>query len=536
LRKAPGEVTFMTPSRRALRAVPVALAAGLFLVAQKPATFTEQVEVREVELVVDLAGSLSRLKKETLDPGDLIVIEDGLVRPVTRVGPIAEGRIRSLLGRDEAIAQPDWTVVIWVDRVLAGPDAAFYASLALSKHAERLTGLGPVEVIVADPSPRAVLAPTREPKLVAQALTDLVAQAGRDRDKPSGNPGHPDLRAAGTKAMEELALQRQCERLVTGLTAARHGGPRLLLLVADGFSLTPAEMSLLGDQESGPESGRAAALLDAARLLAAYGWVTVPLPLHGEGPGILHQGRSDVDKLRMNDQGGGKYGNSVPPVIAPKLPKSSPLQWEGVAEMQVQPDMAPLRALVRETGGALAGFAAQLEPVLETIEGRWHLWFQAPDSRDGRLHSIQVRLRDGRVLRARRWLRSATPEALATARLHRLLGGEAPAGGDLPLRIEALRSTLRLTLAGVPGGADPAPAIPGAPPQVRVSLAFAGPGDSVVIRHETLPGITDLAEGWSRTVALPAAVDLGQLGQVAVVVEDLARERWTGALVRLPRQ
>jgi hypothetical protein len=527
----------------------VALAAGLLLAAQKPATrpiqtFTEQVEVREVELVVDLAGSLSRLKKETLDPGDLIVIEDGLVRPVTRVGPIAEGRIRSLLGRDEAIAQPDWTVVVWVDRVLAGPDTAFYASLALSQQAERLTGLGPVEVIVADPSPRSVLAPTREPQRVAQALTDLVAQAGRDRDKPSGNPSQPDLRAAATGTMEETALQRQCERLVTGLTAPRPGGPRLLLLVADGFSLTPAEMNLLGDQEQAlpsppPAAGRAAALLDAARLLAAYGWVTVPLPLHGESPGILHQERSVIDKLRMNDQGGGKYGNSVPPVIAPKLPKSSPLQWEGVAEMQIQPGMAPLRSLVRETAGALAGFAAQLDPVLETIDGRWHLWFQAPDSRDGRLHSIQVRLRDGRVLRARRWLRSATPEALTAARLHRFLGGESPAGGDLPLRIEALRPApgappeLQLTLASTPGAFEPAQMTP---PQVRISLAFASPGDSVVIRHETVPGITDPAQGWSRTVAIPAAVDLGQLGQVAVVVEDLARERWTGALVRLPRQ
>ena len=36
LRKAPGEVTFMTVNRRALRAAPLALAAGLFLVAQKP--------------------------------------------------------------------------------------------------------------------------------------------------------------------------------------------------------------------------------------------------------------------------------------------------------------------------------------------------------------------------------------------------------------------------------------------------------------------------------------------------------------------
>jgi hypothetical protein len=522
----------------------VALAAGLLLAAQKPATFTEQVEVREVELVVDLAGSLSRLKKETLDPGDLIVIEDGLVRPVTRVGPIAEGRIRSLLGRDEAIAQPDWTVVVWVDRVLAGPDTAFYASLALSKQAERLTGLGPVEVIAADPSPRTVLAPTREPQRVAQALTDLVAQAGRDRDKPSGNPSQLDLRAAATGTMEEAALQRQCERLVTGLTAPRPGGPRLLLLVADGFSLTPAEMNLLGDQKQElpsppPAAGRAAALLDAARLLAAYGWVTVPLPLHGESPGSRHEKRNEIDQLRINDQGGGKYGNSVPPVVPSRRPRGSSLQWEGAVQIQIQPDLAPLRSLVRETSGALAGFEAQLAPVLDAIEGRWHLWFQAPDSRDGRLHSIQVRLRDGQELRARRWLRAATPEALAAARLHRLLGGESPPGGDLPLRIQALQPApgappgLRLILAGTPGAVELAQMTP---PQVRVSLAFAGPGDSVVIRHETVPGITDPAQGWSRTVAIPAEVDLGQLGQVAVVVEDLARERWTGALVRLPRQ
>jgi hypothetical protein len=500
--------------------------------AQKPPqTFSEQVEVREVELVVDLAGSLSRLKKETLDPDDLIVMEDGQERRVTRVGPIAEGRIRSLLGRDEAIAQPDWTVVVWIDRVLAGPDAAFYASLALAKRAERLTGLGPVEVIAADPSPRVALTPTREPKQVERALTDLVAEAGRDRDKPSARP---DLRADASRGMEESALRRQCERLVAGLTAPRPGGPRLLFLVADGFSLTPEELNVLAnDAPAGaPGAGRAAVLLDTARLLAAYGWVVVPLPLHGESPGLRQESRNEIDQLRINDQGGGKYGNSVPPVVPSRRPKSSPLQWEGVVDLQVRPDQAPLRALVRETAGALTGFEAQLDPTLDTIEGRWHLWLQAPDRRDGRLHAVQVRLRDGRELRARRWLRSAAPEALDEARLHRLLGGETPAGGDLPIAIQAVRAApgappeIHLHLAPF---TDPAP-VPPAP--VRVSLAFTGPAETVVVRHETVPGITDPAQGWSLTVPLPIPADALQ---VAVVIEDLARERWTGALLRLDR-
>jgi hypothetical protein len=508
--------------------VPLALVTLLFLTAQRPVprpaqTFAEQVEVREVELVVDLAGSLSRLKKETLGPDDLSVIEDGQERPVTRIGPIAEGRLRNLF-RDEAVAQPDWTVVVWVDRVLAGPDAAFYAALALSQRAERLTALGPIEVIVADPAPRLVLAATREPKRVEQALTDLVAQAGHDRDRPASRP---DLRAGAHSRLEETALRRQCERLAVGMAAPRPGGPRLLLLVADGFALTPAELNLLeSDHAESAGTERAAAFQQTARLLATYGWTTVPLPLHGEAPGIQHREGSALDRLRVADQGGGKFGNSVPPVIPPRPPKSNPLQWEGIAEMQVQPDLAPLRALAQETAGAIAGFDEQLDATLEAIAGRWHLWFQAPDPRDGRLHSVQVRLRDGQTLRARRWLRSAAPEALSEARLYRLLGGETPPGADLPLAIRAVRgapSELRLTLAPF---TDPTP-VPPAP--VRLSLAFAGPGESILIRHETVSGIADPSQGWTHTLPLPADV-----AQVAVVVDDLARERWAGALVRLP--
>jgi hypothetical protein len=66
---------------------------------------------------------------------------------------------------------------------------------------------------------------------------------------------------------------------------------------------------------------------------------------------------------------------------------------------------------VRETAGALVGFEAQLDLALASLGERWHLWFQAPDTHDGRLHAVEVRLRDGQLLRTRRWLRSATPEA-----------------------------------------------------------------------------------------------------------------------------
>jgi hypothetical protein len=222
-------------------------------------SFEESVEVREVELVIDLDGALSRLKKATLDPADLTVIEDGLVRPVTRVGPIAEGRIRNPFGREEAIAAPDWTVVVWIDRVLAGPDTAFYAALALAKRAAALTRLGPVEVVVADPAPHLILAPSREPRRVSEVLAGVAAQARREGDRPAA---FPDLRTSAFSRLEPDALRRQCERLTTGLAAPRPGGPRLLLLAADGFLPGAAEESLVEE---------------TARRVAAAGWTAVPL-------------------------------------------------------------------------------------------------------------------------------------------------------------------------------------------------------------------------------------------------------------------
>jgi hypothetical protein len=473
----------------------------------RPQTFAESVEVREIEMVVDLEGALSRLKKATLEPTDLTVIEDGLVRPVTRVGPIAEGRIRNPFGREEAIAAPDWTVVVWIDRVLAAPDTAFYAALALAKRAEALTRLGPVEVVVADPAPRLILAASREPRRVAEVLAEVAAQMGRQRDRPSE---HPDLRPSAFSHLEPDALRRQCERLKVGLAAPRPGGPRLLLLAADGFLLSAAEQSPLEP---------------TARLLAAYGWTAVPLRIHGESPGPAPREVDAAERIRIGDQGGGTFGNSVPPVTPTRAPRSTPLHWEGVAQMQVQPDAAPLRALVRETAGALVGFEAQLDLALASLGERWHFWFQAPDTRDGRLHEVEVRLVGGQPLRARRWLRSATPEAVAEARLRRLLGGEAPPGGSLPLdvRVPAGPPT-GLRLAVAPFAAEPTPAAP-----VRVSIAWTGPDETIIVRHETLPGIEDPGEGWSAALPLPAPPGTRQ---VAVLVEDLARERWAVALAR----
>lgn len=486
---------------RCLRRLPVFLLAALatwpaLLAAQPPETFSEQVFVREMELIVDLPDVL---QNNGFRPGDFQVLVDGQPREVTRVEPVA----------DAADPRP-WTVVVYVDQVLASPGTVFYAGLALAGHASTLTGLGDVEVVTAGSDPAVVLPATREAKRVDEVLTDLSGKARVERDQGLKRPALP--------------ASRQLEKLVAFLAARRVTGPRVLFLVADGIEVSPAESAVLeGESAGAPEPGSpAAAFRETARLLAAYGWVTVAVPLRKEGLGMGHPTMSDVDRIRMSAR-----GPSEPPVILVS-PRSTTLAYEGVIDVLIQPQTAALRALSRPTTGTVVGYDVQLGPLLSDLSRRWRIWVAAPDTVDGRVRPVEVRL-PGRSkdVRAQEWVRSSTPEGVAEARLRNLLAGELP-GGGLPLEVaarEVAPSALEVRIATAPyktaGSETPGP--------VRISYAFAGADGTVRIRHELVPAGNVAERGLSHT----ARVDLPPgTRQVAVAVEDLSTETWNGRVLR----
>jgi hypothetical protein len=171
------------------------------------------------------------------------------------------------------------------------------------------------------------------------------------------------------------------------------------------------------------------------------------------------------------------------------------------------------------------GLDALLDPLLDNLAGRWQLWFQAPEPNAGRARPIEVRLRNGTTLRTRTWLRSSTPEEAAAARVRALLlGATGRPEGTLPLRIDRQadqdRLVLRLTVAPFEGSG------PVAPGPVRISWAFADEGEPQV-HHEMAAGIERPGEGWSHTLTLDVPPGAGRL---AVAVDDLARERWSGTV------
>ncbi|HEY2290239.1 MAG TPA: hypothetical protein VGM86_05995 [Thermoanaerobaculia bacterium] len=361
-----------------------ALAAGLVLTAgagaQSPKTFSGQVDISEREILVSLPANLAKAR---LHPNDFQVLVDGQPREVARA---------------ERVSAP-WTVLLYVDRVLAGPATAFSSEVTLADHAKDLTRLGTVEIAVAGPDPHTSLPPTRDSRLVELTLGNLSAAARRERDHaPAGQGGPPSSPPA----------RQQLDKLLANLASRHPAGPRVLFLVADGVDLAPAEVALL-DRDTPPASGSpestATAFLDAGRRLAAQGWVVIPVAVKPGDPGTPMAPRSDLD--RVNESASpSQHTNSGPPALSSRQLASNSLAYPGVVALATEPRLAPLRALAEGTAGVVIGYDVQLPALFEELPRRWTIWVAEPKApADGRLHTLSVRL-PGRNAEARapRWL------------------------------------------------------------------------------------------------------------------------------------
>jgi hypothetical protein len=341
------------------------LAAAHGLPAQPPRTFSEQLVIREREIVIDLPD---RLKSARLAPKDFQVLVDGEPREVTRAEPVSrEG-------------SAPWTILVYVDRVLAGPGTAFYSNLSLAGHARELAGLGTVEVVLADPDPHPALPPTREARKVEGALASLAgtARVERDRSRAEVPPPPSDAQA-----------RQQLDRLLAFLAARHPAGPHALFLVADGSASGALE----------------APFRDAAQRLAASGWVAVALALRRDDPGKPVDPKSETD-IFQETTAWSNATNGPPPPLQSHGPSKTTLAFPRVVDLSMDPKLAPLRKLAAATAGTVIGYGVQLPALLAELPRRWTVWISEPEaSAEGRFHTLTVRLPRKRAeARAPLWL------------------------------------------------------------------------------------------------------------------------------------
>ncbi|MEA2690704.1 MAG: hypothetical protein QOJ16_91 [Acidobacteriota bacterium] len=343
----------------------------------EPPRHSETILVREAGVLVERPASrpIDTLKRARR-PGDFQLLLDGLPHEVVSI---------------EAATAKDWEIVVYLDPELAPAGPLNDAVLLLAKRAERLSGLGTVELVIADPEPRVALAPSRDAAVWRAALAELAGTAGG--------------RAASLPETRLLAaVRRQCDRLTAFASRSRSSRPRALFWVgALDLPISPAESNALtlatepGRETVSPTPPIAAAFAEATQALAAYGWVTIPLavrpPPPPPPPTERPPGGAALDRPDYNSTlGRGR------PLSFPEDPKAKARRASADLRLDAAllPWLAPHHLLARATAGRVVQDELQFDDALASLGRRWWLWYRPPVPADGRLHRLAVSL-DGKV-------------------------------------------------------------------------------------------------------------------------------------------
>jgi VWFA-related protein len=580
-----------------IAAAVAAAAAPPAAVAQDRRTFSGTAQVTAVDLVVDVRDAEGRVPAN-LTPADFEVLEDGVAQPVIAVETFARGaastagRTAETAGRRPAAAPAEpaasWRMVVYIDQMLSSSRTIRHACQALAAQAGRLTELGPVEIVVANPQVQRVQPPTHSARLVEQTLERLGRElAGRDElrrlrkrfldqlqwkgemegtgrpfvardrqgDGPAGaGPGDTDPNAppstdadiirSGSNlqrstlvrsfvAEEQMLLARQHDVMMAFLASYLEPPPRALLLVNDGYDLDPRDFYLAGLTAGSTLFGEVGSLIRDQGAETANERLAQALAATGWVSVNLAFGGHDAGgSFDAEMTGRGR--------VAGLLYSSGDSVFDMPSATVFHP-LAPLNKMAAYTGGETLTGVGKLPTSLTRLGDRVRLTYQVARPPDGKLHQVEVRARRaGLEVRAPRWSGSPAPEAVAEARARRLLAGDVE-HGELPVAAAvALGETLPADAAG--GGErwrgtfqarlDLGPigaSLAGQPATaLRVTLAVSFPDGAPFIHHERVAGQALAGQdAWTFTmpVTLPQA-----LNKIAVVIEEESTGAWGGAI------
>lgn len=464
-----------------------------------------------VELTVQVLDAKGEFPRATLQPSDFTVVEDSQPRTVSGISPLS---------------QP-WRIVIYVDRMLTGSRTLRAAAGSLAERAPELAQLGTVELIVAEPQPRVVLAPTQNVKAIDEALSKLwLGAEGRDdirvlrqrfRDEKGMEGTDPYDRMTEVVEAETRLVRRQQDALAEWLVAQEGRGPRALFLVSDGFDVDPAkfyrkELSLAKTDEEEPTGTLEKVALETAQTAAALGWTAFPLPVGDASlPDLRRVQRRGTPQVPV---GGsvriGKKNDEInkTPSLPALLAANEPLTW-----------------LAEATGGEVVLQSPNVVTVLARLRSRLALHYDAPRELDGRPHAVEVKTtRPDLTVRARRWEVEGIPEAVAAARARRLLDGEEDGSG---IEISARLSVSEAAEPGQPGILD----LRIENPDIRGPLRLTLAGPEGTSWHHLLTD-KDLAGTEPNVYRVPVPLE-ADAETAAVTVAPLASGPWGGLVVTL---
>lgn len=278
----------------------------------------------------------------------------------------------------------EWTVVIYLDAPLTDSETLFRSAVALAKSAERLTALGPVELLIADPQVRVQTPSTRFPQAIESALADVALQASNGdlggelaalrRDHLFR--GEPTAEAAEhARAVDEL-ITRQVTEVSRAMGDRCHTDACLLLLVSEGFSEVPADAQAQ-EASTSPAACCAKQSRRLARSLAASRWLAGVVAVQERSLELESAPRERPPEARQLDAAipPENYDRNAATVPSRSSQSISPYKLDLVVRLESQ----PLQRVARATGGFLAASAEELRDSLRELDERLLVWFRHPE-------------------------------------------------------------------------------------------------------------------------------------------------------------
>ncbi|MCP4661451.1 MAG: VWA domain-containing protein [bacterium] len=514
-------------------------------------------------------------------PGDLTAADFEISEGGTPLE--AAGLEAGALERRAAGEEPT-RFVLYFDQVLSGPGTVRRATESLSQLARQLTELGDVEIVIADVEPELVLE-TRDPLVLTERLSWTTAdnEGGRRilalreqtlrevlRPSPAAAPNEPSAAAALVAAEivaaaidEEIELLRERqEQLLTWVSTEQRDGPRVLLLVEDGFDLDPLafytrhldEETLRAVLKEPVETlAFEGTVRQTARALAATGWTVLPVAIGAAGgPGAIESTLMEA-RGAEDDPAATAAGVTIRPGALFRRQRAEDSEPTIPRPEYLDPH-APLRLLAEASGGEVIASDQGLRDALARFADRLELTYRSALPVDAELRRIEVRTRrPGLVVRTRRWLTRGMPEAVAALKLRSLGAGaeldgglevtavlrldatpeedgvdegeekqgvEEPGTAELEARLAELEARLDLE----EFAEDPSELAAAA---FRVTVAVATATGEQRIERELLP-TQDLRqqEEWRYQTSVELPPDASE---VAILVEELASGRWGGS-------
>jgi hypothetical protein len=512
--------------------------------------FTEKVEVNIRTVFAVVTDAKGKPIEKPLSVEDVEVLEDGnpakvlgvdAVRPAKTAGSTA-GKVPPATGASPA-APPEVLArvpqILYLDASLLQKQSVKKVCEMTAKNLGPLLSRGPLEIVLADPEPQAVLASTADPGPIRGALASLAKSAyGRNRlldVRADFIPGStslksgaflPDPRMRVRMAMqEEVHLVRQSlERLGkwAGLRADRT--PAVLYLANDGFDLVLSDFyrnymdGQLGDQLRMEFASQIPNMVATTQdLLANQGLMTVPLAIGGS-EAFFANSASAVGKRPLSDL-------RNPVSDAPTFLFARPLD--------------PLRLIADATGGEVVTREDRFSLALDRLSNAVAITYRMERPPDGKAHKLEVRARrEGVVIRTAHSVVAGTPEAAAAARSIEALT-KPGAAGNLPIQVgvdlvEVKKNKRRVgelrvsaDLAEIAGALEKV-----GPGRIRVTLAVEAKGSKPFVHHDEM----DISRDDTGTTWLYDAPFEWppEAERVAVTVEELKTGARGTAVAELP--